>query len=65
MLDGLSDGDSTDAIEIATSIGALVTVLHQKQIEERARVVASFEAFNSEKTRARFRKSFKPGKTAA
>lgn len=65
MLDGLSDGDSTDAIEIATSIGALVTVLHQKQIEERARVVASFVAFNSDKTRARFRKSFKPGKTAA
>jgi CHAD domain-containing protein len=43
---------------IASSIGALIAVLHGRQLEERARVVSSFAQFNSDDTRARFQTLF-------
>ncbi|WP_240722281.1 CHAD domain-containing protein [Poseidonocella sp. HB161398] len=54
-----------DMVEIAAGIGALITVLNQRQQEERGRVAASFAAFDSEDTRARFRELFKPGEDRA
>ncbi|ETX30130.1 metal-binding protein [Roseivivax isoporae LMG 25204] len=52
-------------IEIATSIGALLTVLAQRQAEGRARVASSFAAFDSPETRAGFADLFHRGKEAA
>ncbi|MHA7865922.1 MAG: CHAD domain-containing protein [Salipiger thiooxidans] len=60
MSEGLTAGSKSDAVEIATSLGALVTVLHQGQVEERARVTDSFAAFDAPETRAQFRSLFKP-----
>ena len=57
LLTGLR-ANTRDALEIATSLGALVTVLDRKQHEERARVEASFARFDSEKTRESFRTLF-------
>ncbi len=39
-------------LEAAQSIGALIAVLHQEQIRERARVMETFAAFDSASTRA-------------
>lgn len=50
--------DTPDAIEIAQSVGALVAVLHQKQLEERARVTERFAAFNSPVVQAQFETLF-------
>ena len=58
--DALAGSSEPDTVEIATGIGGLVTVLHNKQLEERARVTASFAAFDSEETQAQFRTLFKP-----
>jgi len=58
--DALAGSADADTVEIASGLGALVTVLHQKQLEERARVTASFAAFDSEETQAQFRTLFKP-----
>ncbi len=58
--DALAGSTEPDTVEIATGIGGLVTVLHNKQLEERSRVTASFAAFDSEDTQARFRALFKP-----
>lgn len=58
--DALAGSAEPDTVEIATGIGGLVTVLHGKQLEERARVTASFAAFDSEDTQERFRRLFKP-----
>lgn len=60
MTADLSEMAGTDAVEIAASIGALIIVLHQKQLEERARVTASFAAFDAPETQARFRALFRP-----
>lgn len=60
MTADLSEMAGTDAVEIAASIGALIIVLHQKQLEERARVSASFAAFDAPGTQARFRALFRP-----
>ncbi|MCA0962031.1 CHAD domain-containing protein [Salipiger bermudensis] len=59
--EALVGGTAADTVEIASGLGALVTVLHQKQLEERARVAASFAAFDSAETQAQFRSLFKPG----
>jgi len=45
-------------LEIARSLGALLTVLHQRQTAERARVMATFAAFDVPATRAGFRALF-------
>ncbi|UWQ61960.1 hypothetical protein K3723_14005 [Leisingera caerulea] len=47
-----------NGLEAAQSIGALIVVLHQRQLAERARVVDSFHAFNSMQTQERFRALF-------
>ncbi|WP_240453973.1 CHAD domain-containing protein [Chachezhania antarctica] len=44
---------------IARSIGALIAVLHQRQLKERSRVVASFAQFDSAETQDAFRALFK------
>lgn len=59
VLDGLHEKWDAFRVEIAQSLGALVTVLHQRQLEERARVVASFAAFDGPDIRAGFRQLFK------
>ncbi len=46
------------AVLAAQSIGALISVLHQRQLSERARVVSSFQSFDSMETRQRFRTLF-------
>ncbi|WP_146345618.1 CHAD domain-containing protein [Falsiphaeobacter marinintestinus] len=43
---------------IASSIGALIAVLHQRQLNERARVVTSFADFDSPDVQSRFRSLF-------
>ncbi len=45
-------------IDFAQSIGALITVLHQRQLTEREQVMANFSAFDSPKTRAAFQSLF-------
>ncbi len=57
LADHASKGRAKD-LAIASSIGALIAVLHQRQLDERARVVASFAAFDSADTQARFRTLF-------
>lgn len=46
------------ALATAQSIGALISVLHSRQLQERARVVKNFSRFNSVETRQRFRNLF-------
>lgn len=46
------------ALKAAQSIGALISILHGRQLEERARVVQSFAGFDSQGTRERFRTLF-------
>ncbi|WP_375689762.1 CHAD domain-containing protein [Pseudooceanicola sp. LIPI14-2-Ac024] len=58
------DPESDGAIEIATAIGALVTVLNQRQAAERAQIVESFSDFVSDRTRRDLREVFKPAATA-
>jgi CHAD domain-containing protein len=51
-------------LEIAPSVGALIAVLHGRQLAERERVVATFEGFNSRQTQATFRALFHARKEA-
>lgn len=46
------------ALIAAQSIGALISILHGRQLEERARVMQSFARFDSPKTQQRFRTLF-------
>lgn len=50
--------DQTAGMDIASSIGALIAVLHQRQLEERAKVVTSFAEFYSIDTQDRFETLF-------
>ncbi|MBE3639799.1 CHAD domain-containing protein [Mangrovicoccus algicola] len=61
---GIAADPDAQTAEIAAGIGALVAVLAARQAEERARVAASFARFDSDETRAAFRKLFKPGEDA-
>ncbi|WP_420324926.1 CHAD domain-containing protein [Mameliella sp.] len=56
----LADTDHDGQLEIARSIGALTTVLHQRQDAERARVMQTFAAFDAPKTRAGFKALLAP-----
>ncbi|MEX0287412.1 MAG: CHAD domain-containing protein [Paracoccaceae bacterium] len=47
------------ATEMAQSIGALIAVLHRRQGQERARVMASFASFDSPEVRDTFRTLFR------
>ncbi|MBY6114781.1 CHAD domain-containing protein [Mameliella alba] len=58
VLANLRGADAATQMEIARSVGALTTVLHQRQDAERARVMATFAAFDSEETRAGFKALF-------
>lgn len=49
-------------LELAQSIGALIAVLHSRQLEERAKVVKSFARFNHPKTQQTFNELFQPSK---
>jgi CHAD domain-containing protein len=65
LLDELNKDISSAHLEIAQSVGALIVVLHRKQVEERDKVVESFAKFNDEKTNSTFRALFKNKKVKA
>jgi CHAD domain-containing protein len=44
----------TESLKLAESIGALVVVLHQRQVVERQQVMENFASFDSEATRTAF-----------
>jgi len=44
---------------VAKSVGALIAMLYQKQLEERAKVISNFKIFNSQTTQQQFQKLFK------
>ena len=46
-------------LSIAKSVGALIAMLHQKQLEERAKVISNFKIFDSLTTQQQFQKLFK------
>ncbi|WP_353472827.1 CHAD domain-containing protein [Salipiger sp. H15] len=61
FVDGL-DGRRAGSLQVAQSVGALILVLHERQLAERARVEESFAAFDSAGTRQTFRDLFHGGK---
>jgi CHAD domain-containing protein len=62
FLTGLESQNHAEGLEIAQSAGALIAVLHQRQLAERAKVVESFARFNSRETQKTFRNLFHGGK---
>ena len=62
-LDGLKPDAKGDYTEQAKSIGALIATLHDRQVEERGKVMANFARFDSPEIRDTFRTHFK-GKAA-
>ncbi|MHA3976677.1 CHAD domain-containing protein [Halovulum sp. GXIMD14794] len=64
-LEKLKSARNPQKLEIAQSVGALIAVLHQRQLEERAKVADSFATFDGEDTRAGFRKLFKGAEVPA
>ena len=58
ILDHASKGREQDLI-VARSVGALIAMLYQKQLEERARVISNFKKFDSPKIQQQFREMFK------
>ena len=46
-------------LSIAKSVGALIAMLHQKQLEERAKVISNFKIFDSLATQQQFQNLFK------
>lgn len=55
-------GDVPHRMDIVQSLGALITVLHQKQAAEREKIVAAFARFNSDRTRRIIRRMLHAGK---
>ncbi len=43
---------------VAKSVGALIAMLYQKQLEERAKVISNFKIFDSQLTQQQFKKLF-------
>lgn len=43
---------------VAKSVGALIAILHQKQLEERAKVITNFKIFDSKETQKEFQNLF-------
>lgn len=62
FLTELETQNRAEGLEIAQSAGALIAVLHQRQLAERAKVVESFARFNSRETQKTFRDLFHGGK---
>ncbi len=50
--------DSKQNLSIAKSVGALIAMLYQKQLAERAKVISNFELFDSLTTQQQFQKLF-------
>lgn len=64
-LRGFLDAPGADrrahALEIAQSVGALIAVLHRRQLEQRALLAEAFASFGSDDLRARFARLFHDG----
>ncbi|NYT86730.1 CHAD domain-containing protein [Pollutimonas harenae] len=58
----LRENQGDDHLEVAQSIGALIAVLHTRQLKERAKIVKNFMRFNSPETQQTFRKLFQERK---
>ncbi|ANT59607.1 metal-binding protein [Salipiger sp. CCB-MM3] len=58
----LEDSGESGNLQVAQSVGALILVLHERQLAERAKVVGSFATFNSAETQMTFRELFHGGK---
>lgn len=59
VLHQLDEPSQSSVLEMAQSIGALIAILHRRQMEERVRALDSFAQFDSPRTRETFRKLFK------
>ncbi len=57
ILTNASKGRKQD-ISVAKSVGALIAMLYQKQLEERAKVITNFQIFDSLSTQQQFKKLF-------
>jgi len=57
ILTHASKGRKQD-ISVAKSVGALIAMLYQKQLEERAKVISNFQIFDSLTTQQQFQKLF-------
>ncbi|WEF24796.1 CHAD domain-containing protein [Paracoccus sp. S3-43] len=55
-------GDEPHKLDMAQSVGAVVIVLHQKQLAEREKIVAAFTRFNSDRMQRTIRRLFHEGK---
>lgn len=58
----MSESRNPPGLEVAQSVGALVAVLHNRQLQERAKVMRRFARFNSRKTQLTFSALFKEQK---
>lgn len=58
FLDTHSFKSKDQSLNVTKSVGALIAVLYQRQLEERTKVVSSFAKFDSEMTRQQFRELF-------
>lgn len=54
----LSESQGDDNLEVAQSIGALIAVLHNRQLKERAKIAKSFTQFNSPEIQQTFSELF-------
>ena len=61
VMTSLRGGTPEEQLEIARSVGALMTVLHQRQDAERARVMQTFAQFDAPDTRQGFKALFATG----
>lgn len=57
-LDTHQSRDRQQDMQVAQAVGGLITVLHQRQLAERARVVSSFAHFDSDNVQQSFRTLF-------
>ncbi len=64
LLELPADADG-DQLQVAQSIGALIAILHGRQLEERAQVVKNFAQFNSPETQQTFSVLFQARKDGA
>lgn len=58
FVEGLGGADDPRRLAMASSVGALITVLHQNQLAERACVVDRLRAFDAPATRNGFEAMF-------
>ncbi|SNY91265.1 CHAD domain-containing protein [Cohaesibacter sp. ES.047] len=63
FVEGLNVKQKKQQMEIAQTVGALIAILHRRQLEERAKVVDNFARFNSKETQKTFRHLFNGGES--